>query len=140
MAHFASEGDAVPMLCPDCCTLDDIPDWPHDSTEDLKVIAACNRCGFTFPILPGEFRGLTLHALHNHRCKGPDDGNWATVGKKIIARLGELQHDPDKFGEFINAAFQVPQNDWGYEDDKDERARLGIRPATPAGPTGELPL
>jgi hypothetical protein len=141
MAHFASEGGVVPMLCPGCCTLEDIPDWPRGSAGSLTVIAGCHRCGFTFPILPGQFRGLTLHALCNHRCKGPDDGDWAAVGKMIIARLDDLQHDPGKLGEFIGTAFrQQPQDDWGYQDDEGERARRGITPATPAEPTGELAL
>jgi hypothetical protein len=140
MAHFESEGDVLPMLCPGCCTLEDIPDWPRDSAEHLKIIAGCHRCGFTFPILPGEFRGLTLHAMHSHRCKGPDDGDWNAVGEAIITRMGDLLRDPDGFGTFMDAAFQQPQDDEGYEDDEDQRARRGIRPATRSGPTGKLRL
>jgi hypothetical protein len=128
VANFESEGDVVPMLCPGCCKLDDIPDWAPDP-GNLKILAGCHRCGFTFPILPGDFRGLTLHALLNHRCKGPDDGHWDAVSKAIVGQLDELVRDPDKFGGFIDAAFAQPQGDtWGYEDNSDERERNEIRP------------
>ena len=140
MANFESEGNVVPMLCPGCATLDDIPDWPRDPAEKLtKVIAGCHRCGFTFPILPGPYRGLTLHAILNHRCKGPDDGNWAAAGKAITERYDILIHDTQAWGRFIDAAFAEPHpDDWGYEDNQHERQRHGITPSDE--PTGEMTL
>ena len=111
------------MLCPGCCTIDDIPDWPKRNAEDLKIIIGCHRCGFAFPVLPGEFKGLTLHALHNHRCAGPDDGNWEAVGEAIISRLAELHQDPEKFGAFLKAAWQQPRDDdEDYEASGDQTA------------------
>jgi hypothetical protein len=47
MARFESEGGAVPMLCPGCCTLDDIPDWEDWDTAHPQVIVGCHRCAFT---------------------------------------------------------------------------------------------
>jgi hypothetical protein len=85
--RFRSEGDAVPMLCPGCCTIDDIPDWTEDSTGDLRILVGCRRCGFTFPILPGEFKGLTLRAMYNHDCRVPEGawrGDWAALGNAIL--------------------------------------------------------
>ena len=106
--HYESEGGVVPMLCPGCCTLADIPDWPERDPADLKIVIGCHRCGFTFPALPGEFKSLTLDAMHNHRCEGPDAGDWDAVGKAIIARLGNLQHDPEQLAAFFTAASGQP--------------------------------
>lgn len=55
MAHFESEGGVVPMLCPGCCTIGDIPDWPERDAEngELTIAVGCHRCGLTFPALPG---------------------------------------------------------------------------------------
>jgi hypothetical protein len=82
--HFESEGDVVPMLCPGCCTIEDTPDWEDWDAGNLQPVAACHRCGFAFPVLPAQFRGLTLHAMHNHRCEGPERGNWEALGKAIM--------------------------------------------------------
>jgi hypothetical protein len=104
--HFESEGGVVPMLCPGCCTLDDIPDW---TAKDLKVVVGCHRCGFSFPALPGEFKPMTLTAMRNHCCEGPDNGNWKAVGEAIIAQIGNL--GDGQFGALLESAWQQPQDD-----------------------------
>ena len=101
--HFESEGGVVPMLCPGCCTLDDIPDW---TAKDLKSVVGCRRCGFSFPALPGEFKPVTLTAMRNHRREGPRNGNWKAVGEAIIAQIGNL--DDGQFGAFLKSAWQQP--------------------------------
>ena len=96
--RFRSEGDAVPMLCPGCCTIDDIPDWTEDSTGDPKLLVGCHRCGFTFPILPGEFRGLTLRAMRNHDCRVPEGawrGDWVALGKAILDGMTGRREYPE---------------------------------------------
>ena len=82
--RFASAGDAMPMLCPGCCTIESIPDWQDWDADNLQPLVGCHRCGFTFPVLPAQFRGLTLHAMHNHRCEGPERGDWEALGKAIL--------------------------------------------------------
>lgn len=111
MAHFESEGGIVPMLCPGCCTIDDIPDWLKHNADDgkLTIVVGCHRCGFAFPVLPGEFKSLTLEAMHNHDCQGPQAGNWKAVGEVIIARIGEL--DGKELATFMEAARQQPEDD-----------------------------
>ena len=69
------------MLCPGCCTLDEIPDWAAD---DLKIVIGCHRCGFCFPNLPDQFKRLTLNAMHGHRCEAPGEGDWPALGKAIL--------------------------------------------------------
>jgi Zn ribbon nucleic-acid-binding protein len=95
MTHFESAGNVVPMLCPSCCTLDEIPDWPESDADELAPVVGCRRCGFSFPNLPGEFKGLTLHAIHNHRCEGADHGNWAGVGDAILKAMGGQGEYPE---------------------------------------------
>jgi hypothetical protein len=109
--HYESEGGVVPMLCPGCCTLADLPDGPQRDAASLKTAVGCHRCGFTFPALPGQFKSLTLDALHNHRCQGPDAGNWDAVGKAIIEELGQLQHDPELLAVFFTAASGQPDGE-----------------------------
>ena len=95
--HFESAGGVVPMLCPGCCTLDDIPDWDDFDAHNFHPVAGCHRCGFTFPVLPAQFKGLTLHALQNHPCEGPERGDWKALGKAImdaIAGKGEYPELP----------------------------------------------
>jgi Zn ribbon nucleic-acid-binding protein len=92
--HFESQGRVVPMLCPGCATLDDIPDW---GAKDFHPVIGCHRCGFHFPNLPDKFKKLTLHAIHNHRCEGPEQGDWPALGKAItdgITGKGELPELP----------------------------------------------
>jgi len=79
--HFRSEGGVVPMLCPGCCALDDIPDWPDRDASQLKIVVGCYRCGFSFPVLPGEFKPLTLTAMHNHACSGRTPATGRQSGK-----------------------------------------------------------
>lgn len=102
--NYESEGGVVPMLCPGCCTLAGIPDWAERDGADLKIVIGCHRCGFTFPVLPGEFKSLTLEAMHNHRCAGPERGDWDAVGRAILERLAE----PDRLVAFLDAAFGQP--------------------------------
>jgi hypothetical protein len=90
--HFESAGDVVPMLCPGCGTLDDIPDWDADS-----LVIGCRRCGFYFPNLPEQFKAITLNAMHHHRCEGTEKGNWPALGDAIlnaIAANGEWPELP----------------------------------------------
>jgi hypothetical protein len=42
--HFESEGDAVPMPCPGCCTIQDIPDWEDWDADNLQPAVGCHRC------------------------------------------------------------------------------------------------
>src|SRR5712691_3540207 len=49
--HFESEGDVVPMLCPGCCTIEDIPDWEDWDADNLQPLVGCHRCGFSFPVV-----------------------------------------------------------------------------------------
>jgi hypothetical protein len=96
--RFESAGGMVPMLCPGCCTLQDIPGWEHWNADNFQPLVGCHRCGFTFPVLPAQFKGLTLHAMHSHRCeppKGPDRGNWAQLGKAIMDGITGLGEYPD---------------------------------------------
>jgi Zn ribbon nucleic-acid-binding protein len=81
LVHFESTGDAVPMLCPGCCTLDDIPDW---NADHFKLVIGCQRCGFYFPNLPDQFKAITLNAMHHHRCEGTEKGNWPALGEAIL--------------------------------------------------------
>jgi len=44
-----------------------------------------------------QFKGLTLHALQNHPCEGPERGDWKALGKAImdaIAGKGEYPELP----------------------------------------------
>ncbi len=140
-----SPGGAVPMLCPGCCTLQDIPDWPDHDAADLKTVIGCHRCGFTFPLLPGAFKSLTLDAMHNHRCEGPEAGNWDAVGKAITEQLGELQqHDPDQLATFFRVAFGQPDDEPPQQvNGRTQSLRAGPSRATPApagpGPTRQTP-
>ena len=99
--RFESDGNLVPMLCPGCCTIDDIPDWDAlVAAGKFQPLVGCHRCGFTFPMLPEQFKALTLHAMHCHRCEapeGPERGNWHELGKAIIdgmAGIGEYPEPP----------------------------------------------
>jgi hypothetical protein len=96
--RFESEGDRVPMLCPGCCAISDIPDWEDWDAARPAVIVGCRRCGFTFPVLPAKFKALTLHAMHSHRCEapqGPARGNWHKLGKAIMNAIAGKGEYPD---------------------------------------------
>jgi hypothetical protein len=89
------------MLCPCCCTLEDLHAFEHAHEADAPRVggpplAGCKRCGFIFPALPVEYRQLTLDAMRNHECRGVHDGNWPELGEAItqaIADLGVTQHE-----------------------------------------------
>ncbi len=68
----------------------------------------CHRCGFSFPVLPGEFKSVILTAMHNHKCNGPEAGNWQAVGEAIIARIADL--DSDRSGALLGAAWRQPDD------------------------------
>jgi hypothetical protein len=94
-ANYECSDETVPMLCPSCCTLDDIPDPPEQDPGPLGLIVVCERCRFTFPRLPGHAKELTLTAMRNHRCIGPEGGDWANAGDAILARISELGNYTD---------------------------------------------
>jgi hypothetical protein len=75
-------------LCPGCCTIDDIP--PYEPSADvITPLVECSRCGFRFPILPGEFSQFTLSAMHRHDCSLSDEGDWPAVGVAIVNAIRE---------------------------------------------------
>lgn len=78
------------MLCPNCCTVDDI--LAHDfDPKSIAPLTGCKRCSFTFPLLPGKFSLITLEAMHRHDCHVADSPeNWAGVSQAMIMRLCEL--------------------------------------------------
>jgi hypothetical protein len=77
-------------LCPNFCTVDDILAYDSDP-ESIVPLARCERCSFTFPLLPGEFSLVTLEAMHRHDCRVADPPeNWAGVAQAITMRVREL--------------------------------------------------
>jgi hypothetical protein len=90
--------EPVAVLCPGCCTLDDIPQYTP-SLEVLAPLVGCKRCGFMFPILPAEFKQVTLDALHNHECWGRNQGNWPELGQAIAEAVHELRISPRELEE-----------------------------------------
>jgi hypothetical protein len=96
-ARHAEEGITEPLLlCPGCCVIDDIPEWVP-TAKVLTPLVACNRCPFTFPILPGDFRQLTLDAMHNHQCIGMYQGNWPELGQAIVGAIHDKGISADEF-------------------------------------------
>jgi hypothetical protein len=81
----AGRAELLP-LCPGCCTIGDIPEWTP-TPEVLTPLVACKRCLFTFPVLPGDFRQLTLDAMRNHECQGVHQGNWPELGQAIVGAI-----------------------------------------------------
>jgi len=57
--------------------------------------SGCKRCGFHFPNLPDAFKGLTLHAMRNHCCEGPERGNWTALGEAILNAMGGRGEYPE---------------------------------------------
>jgi hypothetical protein len=90
--------EPIALLCPGCCTLDAIPKYTP-SLEVLAPLVGCRRCGFLFPILPAEFKQVTLDALHNHECRGRYRGNWPELGQAIAEAVQELKISPDQLAE-----------------------------------------
>lgn len=87
-------------LCPRCCTIEDVLSCEH-SPGELPPLAKCAYCSFTFPILPGEPARLTLAAMREHDCGGPDgpDGWPASVGRAIVCYMRELGMSSEDFRE-----------------------------------------
>lgn len=84
------------MLCPNCCTVDDILAYDSDP-KSIAPLARCERCSFTFPLLPGEFALATLRAMHRHDCRVVDPPeNWAGVAQVIITCVRELDMSQDE--------------------------------------------
>lgn len=92
------------ILCPGCCAIEDIPEW-EPSVEVLSPLVECARCGFRFPVLPGNYKQLTFDALHHHACTGVYKGNWPELGLAIVQGLHELGPDPDALTEKLNGAW-----------------------------------
>jgi len=90
--------EPVAVLCPGCCTLDDIPRYTP-SLEVLAPLVGCTRCGFLFPILPADFKQVTLDALRNHQCCGRYRGNWPELGQAITEAIYEQKISPDQLAE-----------------------------------------
>jgi hypothetical protein len=95
--RHAEAGNAEPLvLCPGCCTIGDIPEWTP-TKEVLTPLVACSRCLFMFPVLPGEFRQLTLDAMHNHECSGVHQGAWPELGQAIVDAIHEQGISKEEF-------------------------------------------
>ena len=76
------------ILCPCCCTIDDILAIAPAPAAGALAQAACARCAFTFPVLPPEAADLTLTAMHEHDCLMPGErGNWDAVGSEINRQM-----------------------------------------------------
>ena len=75
-------------LCPGCCAIDDIPRYEPNS-DVLTPLVECARCGFRFPILPGEYKQLTLDSLHRHDCYLEQEGDWQALGLSIVTAIRE---------------------------------------------------
>jgi hypothetical protein len=87
-------GDHLPpgtyLLSPDSCMLDDIPDpGPGDAVP--FPIAACQRCGFQFPVVPGIFREITVTAMRDHGCNdGEHRQKWEAAANAIVEGFTNL--------------------------------------------------
>ena len=54
-------------------------------------IAACRRCGFQFPIVPGIFREVTVKAMREHGCNGGGHREkWEAAAKAIVEGFTSL--------------------------------------------------
>lgn len=83
-----SESPAALLLCPGCCTIEDIPQW-QPTAQVATPLVSCKRCAFTFPVLPGNFRQLTYDAMRNHECTGMYKGDWPSVSQAIVDAIHE---------------------------------------------------
>lgn len=97
---------AALVLCPCCCTLEDLLAFERAHEADAPRVggpplANCKRCGFTFPVLPVEYRRLTLDAMRNHECRGTHDGNWAGIGEAIIEGIADLGLTQQELAEHL---------------------------------------
>ena len=55
------------------------------------------------PVLPVEYRQLTLDAMRNHECRGVHDGNWAGIGEAIIEGIADLGLTQQELAEHLRA-------------------------------------
>jgi hypothetical protein len=103
--RHAEAGTVEPLvLCPGCCAVDDIPEWTP-TAQVLTPLVACSRCPFMFPVLPGEFRQLTLDVMHNHECNGIHQGNWPDLGQAIVDAIHEQGISTEEFAARLQAAW-----------------------------------
>jgi hypothetical protein len=102
--HAEVAGPGPLLLCPGCCTIDEIPEW-MPTVEVLTPMVACSRCPFMFPVLPGDFRQLTLDALRNHECKGMHQGDWPELGQAIVDAIHEQGISTQEFAARLEATW-----------------------------------
>ena len=102
--HAETAGAGPLLLCPGCCSIDNIPEW-MPTAEVLTPMVACSRCPFMFPVLPGDFRQLTLDALRNHECKGVHQGNWPDLGQAIADAIHEQGISTEEFAARLEDAW-----------------------------------
>jgi hypothetical protein len=99
--------DPVLLLCPGCCTTDDIPPWTP-TIEMPAPLAGCKRFTFMFPILPGDYARLTSDAIRNHACSGAAQGNWPGLGQAIIDAIHEGAIGPSELAARLDTAWPGP--------------------------------
>jgi len=102
--HAQSGRAELLLLCPGCCTIDDIPEWTP-RPEVLTPLVTCTRCPFTFPVLPGDFRQLTFDAMRNHECRGTHQGNWPELGQAIVGAIHEQGISTDEIAARLEGAW-----------------------------------
>jgi hypothetical protein len=106
----------IRILCPCCCTIDDILAIKPPPAAGALSQAVCARCAFTFPVLPPEVADLTLTAMREHDCLVPGErGNWDAVGREINGQVrlkGFSQED-------LSRRFREQQAEPGDDPDYD---------------------
>jgi hypothetical protein len=58
-----------------------------------------------FPVLPADFRQLTLDAMQNHECKGIHQGNWPDLGQAIVDAIHEQGITTEEFAVRLEATW-----------------------------------
>jgi hypothetical protein len=102
--HAEVAGPGPLLLCPGCCTIDDIPEWAP-TAQVLTPMVACSRCPFMFPVLPADFRQLALDALRNHECKGVHQGNWPGLGQAVVNAIHDQGISKEEFAARLEATW-----------------------------------
>jgi hypothetical protein len=69
------------------------------------TMVACSRFPFMFPVLPGDFRQLTLDALRHHECKGVYQGDWPELGQAIVDAIHEQGISTQEFAARLEATW-----------------------------------